>query len=918
MGSLSTGGGTSAVAASAHAGCERYRHTDPLVVGMSRRSIADKLGHPDTAAGIPEARWMRAMTFERLVRHEKFVSQLLTTAVGALGLARPAAVRRVDGRVSTARTGMLLGQAHLKAVHENMATMITGLAVPFVGLEGQSATPVKPDFAIVAPRIEGTGDSTTTVGSWLIMGDAKDYERVRSRIDDQRMLKGFLQVALGAESVEAWSLLPAGMIVHESGALAVPRNAFLQPEAVVERLDDHRSEVRTRVNERTALQAQLETTVIDDQALKGFVEHLAAEFDPSSCASCSLFNFCRSELRCSSDPVAVLIELGIRPELRSSLAGLIDGSGEVGNAPESVVAGLQATLNGLPEWTGQLRVDPAGLPGTINVVVAKSDAAALGVHGIGLQRIAADGAIQPWQFHTFADPQSPLTRSAVMDLMGQQIDAAMGEFVQKSPFAPDPVHLVMPDTATGDLLVSIADSLAGVETSRLRWQRDIDMGRDALTFDGEPAVVPAALTGTERLAVSFLLEEDRARAMTLRWPLIDLRAVLARHVVPGGAAFESGRLDYLVMWAEATTPLDHRLVSDEIADSRHTAGARLSNTQSDDIHNAGRGRLRRDGTSAGADPQRYASLVIEELTYKVGVVDRALAVLSGIPDSQLRKVHRALESDAQQVWRRRLHFHSSDLVRFGRTNWVWRNNQVDMLDDDASCRNKLTALGNPQAARDLALNAGTREIAFATVTSASPLRIEVRSRRIVDGSTVVALQINGQPCAEDPTTTLAVQIGSFKFGGLSLGKLTKDHETGTGAGLLWDCRIPPKVDVGDRLVVADMGWFGGGFKSGHQIAIDRPKADKTSAPKSDCHDGSFAFDPEAHKYCCRSHEHSEAEWSDELAERRKRGELNPQAWPPVIDDDQFDTTAAGSPTDATENDVVDGRPAEHLTIDDLD
>ena len=39
------------------------------------------------------------------------------------------------------------------------------------------ATPVKPDFAIVVPRVE-TG---VAVGSWLVMGDAKDYERIRSR-----------------------------------------------------------------------------------------------------------------------------------------------------------------------------------------------------------------------------------------------------------------------------------------------------------------------------------------------------------------------------------------------------------------------------------------------------------------------------------------------------------------------------------------------------------------------------------------------------------------------------------------------------------------------------------------------------------------------------------------------------------------
>ena len=67
MVSLSTGGGSSAVAASAHAGCTRYRHTDPMLTGMNRRALAKALGHPDTSAGIPEARWMRAMIFERLV-----------------------------------------------------------------------------------------------------------------------------------------------------------------------------------------------------------------------------------------------------------------------------------------------------------------------------------------------------------------------------------------------------------------------------------------------------------------------------------------------------------------------------------------------------------------------------------------------------------------------------------------------------------------------------------------------------------------------------------------------------------------------------------------------------------------------------------------------------------------------------------
>ncbi len=40
------------------------------------------------------------------------------------------------------------------------------------------------------------------------------------------------------------------MDVHRFGALAVPRNAFLQPEVVIEDLDDHRLEVSLKVRER--------------------------------------------------------------------------------------------------------------------------------------------------------------------------------------------------------------------------------------------------------------------------------------------------------------------------------------------------------------------------------------------------------------------------------------------------------------------------------------------------------------------------------------------------------------------------------------------------------------------------------------------------------------------------------------------
>ncbi|MGH3744497.1 MAG: hypothetical protein ACRDTP_06525, partial [Mycobacteriales bacterium] len=192
------GGGSSAVAASSHAACARFRGTDPLVTGVTRRGLAKELGYADDFGRIPEARWMRAMTFERLVRDARFASQVATTAVGRLGLARPSEVVTVNGHVQPDRTAKLLAAAHVRAVESGSATMLHSLAIPFAGFEGTESTEVKPDFAVVAPMraLEGEGPA----GSWLVMGDAKDYERVRSRIDDARLLKGFLQVGRSVRS----------------------------------------------------------------------------------------------------------------------------------------------------------------------------------------------------------------------------------------------------------------------------------------------------------------------------------------------------------------------------------------------------------------------------------------------------------------------------------------------------------------------------------------------------------------------------------------------------------------------------------------------------------------------------------------------------------------------------------------------
>ncbi|KHL18317.1 hypothetical protein CLV56_3254 [Mumia flava] len=890
MTSLSTGGGSSAVAASAHAGCERFRRTDPMITHVSRSALADHLGFADTSAGIPEARWMRAMTFESLVHSERFVSELVTKAVGQLGLERPVAVRRASGHVGLAATAAALRDAHDHAVSDRQATMITSLAVPYVGMSDRDdATPIKPDFAIVCPR---TDEGGAVLGSWLIMGDAKDYERVRSKIDDGRMLKGFLQVALGAEAAAEWNALPTGMRVHDWGALAVPRNAFLQPEAVVERLDDHRYEVLARARERVAVMEDLGEERPTEEELSDYVAHIEAAFDPASCTTCSLYAFCRDELRGRNDAEALLAEIGIDPFLRPAVVGLVDGTGTIGDAPVDTLDQVRATVNGLPIWRERSRTDPIGSAGCVRVIVAKSDAAALGVHGLAVRGPGQDAG---WNVRTFEQPQAPQTRLAVMSAVGQ----AVREVVESSD---DPIHLVVPDAPTADVLVSIADSLAGVELSRLRWQRDLDEGREPLTFDGEPATVPDPLPDEARIAVSLLLEEDRARAMSLRQPVIDLRRTLASHLVVGGPSSESGRLDYLLAWAEAGDPVDHRAVSDDVATRPHTPGARLVNATSDAIHAASR--------RGSPDWPTYERLVRDELAYKCAVVDRAEAVLETLPTSALRDAYRALEADAQEVWRRRLALRASDLVRFSRTYRYWRNAQVEMLESDASCASQLTALTDPARAHELAADAGTRDLALATVVALDPIRLRVRSRRIGAGSDVVALHIDGRPVVEESSATVKIQIGSFKLGRIAVGELvdTGDDE------LLWTPAKPPVLEVGSEIVLASTSWFNSRLRSGHEVTVKRPGVDNRAAPKPTCTPTSYADDPAEHQWCCRPHEAVEAEYADQLAERRERGELNPQAWPPIVDTDRFDTGE-----DVSADVAAPGTSApRELTLDDVD
>jgi hypothetical protein len=262
------------------------------------------------------------------------------------------------------------------------------------------------------------------------------------------------------------------------------------------------------------------------------------------------------------------------------------------------------------------------------------------------------------------------------------------------------------------------------------------------------------------------------------------------------------------------------------------------------------------------------------------------------------------------VWGRQLALQASDLVRFSRTYRNWRNSHVEMLDADRKCFDQLTCLGDASVAHDKASDAGVRELALATVIEIDPIRLDVGSRRLVDGSRVVALHINDRSLVEQPSTTIKIQAGSFKLGQMPVGILTSLDGV---EGLSWDPKVVPSLAVDDVLVLADTTWFGKPFQSGHEIAVARPSLDSQAAPKPTCSPAAYSADPEGHKWCCRPHMVAEAEWSDTLAQRRARGELNPETWPPLVDEERFDV----GPVDAGPEPSPTPNP-DGLTLDDLD
>jgi hypothetical protein len=895
---VAIGGASGAVVTSAHAGCERFRGTDPIITGQSRRNLAKTLGAKDTVGSISKARWTRANTFESLVHNPDFAGRIVANTVGGAGLPKPTQVQVLKANEDASKTLEFL-RAAIESAKTGVATLIQAPAVPPPNFAVTQSTLVLPDFVVV------TSNPTDSGKAWLIIGDAKDYERTRSRIDDARMLKGFIQVAFGAFAFEQWDERPKQLEIHPIGALAVPRNSFLQPTIVTETLTDHIKEVQLRYQQRLD-DAKVHTWNGD---AVDFVNHLKATYDPSACRSCSLFDYCRGELRASSAPEDFLQEIGVPKSLRPLAVAVLVGEKPLPERlPTETIAHIEATLTGLAVPTGRRRTDPVGTPGTVNVVIAKSDNAALGVYGIGTQFVN-NFEKSNWIHSVLETPEADSARRQVMQLMGE----AIRESLRDSNFeeSAQRINIVTPDKQTTDLLASIADVLAGQEISRLRWQRDVEMGREPVTFDGSPANIPIALTPQQRLAVSFLLEDDRARAFSARATTVNLLSVLSELLVAGGPNSTVGRLDYMAAWVASVggKSIDYKTLLEEVESNIHTPGARLSQMQSDQIH-----ATYLDKKVGKETPAKYEELVRSELLAKQAVFDLATKELERIPISNLREAIVGMEADAQKIWHRRWKLQAFDLVRFGLTSRWWRNSLVPVVDGDQRCIAQMTAVLNPMAADAQAKSAGNRDLTIAKVVALEPLTLSVASRRFKNETKAFVLHRNGIAEVESRTVVVRSLKGQIKVTGLIKGQLVQVDDLPTGH-FLFDSIDGTDFALGDYLVLAADDWIGDGTQ-GAGMRIEKPAFDSQQSPKESCNEASYLLYPEEHKYCCRPHLSAEAETSDWIATKREAGEMNPQAWPPVIDAEAFDQLSPHDPTDQTANvnptDIPDG-----LTEDDL-
>jgi hypothetical protein len=128
---------------------------------------------------------------------------------------------------------------------------------------------------------------------------------------------------------------------------------------------------------------------------------------------------------------------------------------------------------------------------------------------------------------------------------------------------------------------------------------------------------------------------------------------------------------------------------------------------------------------------------------------------------------------------------------------------------------------------------------------ADPPRLQVSSRHLVNGSTLVLLHVNDNAVVEGASATVKIQATSFKFGQMPIATLVDDG----GPGLRWEPKVAIPLEVGDELVVTDASWFASVLRSGHELTVRRPSVDNRPAPKPSCTPSSYATNPAEHMWC---------------------------------------------------------------------
>ena len=361
---------------------------DRPVPDRARRARRSPLtsGRPTPAAGIPEARWVRAMAFERAgARRGVRLRAAHQGGRASSSLARPdggrARRRAADSVDATAKA--LQGRPPQGDLRRRRRRC-SGLGVPFLEPRGRGA---RPRSSPTSPSSRHAATATKVVGSWLIMGDAKDYERVRARIDDGGCSRG------SSRSPSAPSPRPRGAGCRTACRCTATARSPCRATPTCGPRPWSRSSTTTgrgprpRAQERLEEKQQARRGPSDRRGAAGLRRPSEATFDPATCVSCSLFAYCRSELRASHEHGGLLIEIGVAPAMRPARRGhrrrhaAWPVRSRRGSSTRS-----RPPSTGRPVWQRRGRTDPVGLPGAIYVVVAKSDAAALGIHGIAVRR----------------------------------------------------------------------------------------------------------------------------------------------------------------------------------------------------------------------------------------------------------------------------------------------------------------------------------------------------------------------------------------------------------------------------------------------------------------------------------------------------------------------------------------------------